>query len=43
MIVGGEIVKSAGTLVGRYAETARELLNQSRAQIRARAGVAAAS
>jgi cytosine/adenosine deaminase-related metal-dependent hydrolase len=38
VIVGGEIVKSGGTLVGPHAETARELLKQSREQIQGRAG-----
>lgn len=42
VIVGGEIVKSGGRLAGPYAETARELLNRSRARIRDRAGVPAA-
>ena len=42
VIVGGEVVKSGGTLVGPYAESARELLHRSRARIRARAGMTAA-
>ncbi|MFD4231890.1 amidohydrolase family protein [Streptomyces sp. NPDC058545] len=33
VVVGGEVVKSGGRLVGPYAETARELVQQSRRRI----------
>lgn len=37
VVVGGEIVKSGGALVGPFAARARELMHQSRANLRARA------
>jgi cytosine/adenosine deaminase-related metal-dependent hydrolase len=37
VVVGGEIVKADGTLVGPLAERARELMHESRANLRARA------
>jgi 5-methylthioadenosine/S-adenosylhomocysteine deaminase len=37
VVVGGEVVKSGGRLVGPYAETARELVQQSRRRIAERA------
>ncbi|MGW0832087.1 amidohydrolase family protein [Streptomyces prunicolor] len=37
VIVGGEVVKSGGRLVGSYADTAHELLQVSRKRIQARA------
>jgi 5-methylthioadenosine/S-adenosylhomocysteine deaminase len=38
VIVGGEIVKSGGKLVGPYAVTAQDLRRQSRARIQKLAG-----
>ncbi len=35
VVVGGDIVKSGGTLVGPVAERARELMRESRANLRA--------
>ena len=37
VVVGGDIVKSGGTLAGPMAEHARELMHESRANLRARA------
>jgi 5-methylthioadenosine/S-adenosylhomocysteine deaminase len=37
VIVGGEVVKAGGKLVGPYAETARELMWESRRRIAERA------
>jgi cytosine/adenosine deaminase-related metal-dependent hydrolase len=37
VVVGGEIVKAGGALVGPFAARARELMHQSRANLRARA------
>jgi 5-methylthioadenosine/S-adenosylhomocysteine deaminase len=41
VIVGGEVVKSGGRLVGPYAEVAHDLVRRSRERIRRRAGVPA--
>jgi cytosine/adenosine deaminase-related metal-dependent hydrolase len=38
VVVGGEVVKADGELVGPYAETARALMRQSRRRIEERAG-----
>ena len=38
VIVGGEVVKARGALVGPYADAAAELIARSRAQLRHRAG-----
>jgi cytosine/adenosine deaminase-related metal-dependent hydrolase len=37
VIVGGEVIKARGALVGRHAATARELMHASRARLRMRA------
>ncbi|HEV7973164.1 amidohydrolase family protein [Amycolatopsis sp.] len=42
VIVGGEVVKARGALVGPYAARARELMHESRARLRGRAGLPAA-
>jgi cytosine/adenosine deaminase-related metal-dependent hydrolase len=41
VIVGGEVVKAEGVLVGPHAEQARELMHQSRARLRMRTEAAA--
>jgi len=37
VVVGGDVVKSGGTLASPMAEHARELMHESRANLRARA------
>jgi hypothetical protein len=43
VIVGGEIVKADGALVGPYAQTARELVYESRARLHDRRTAASAA